>query len=295
MMKRIQSVALVSIVVVALSLSPVPAVRSESTVIKPEDVRRIVDGTPTEFSKARFSKPARSDEDGLAHKLAPLIVEELGKCTVPGITAFPAPQADINAIVRATIYFSIGIVSAGTEKLDEVVFLWWHAPHTDCFHCGYTKPVFISRGVRVILGADGMPILWEALEDSSRARTFYVSQALEAAAREQFGAPIPGRNFSIERSFEENPNIIVARALDDGPVPMGPYVYIDGSCGRTITTLLCRCMSSQFDEVVEPVIEYQLEAIESLDEGRLREKGGIDLEKLLNPGSLDKIFRWPKM
>ena len=71
----------------------------------------------------------------------------------------------------------------------------------------------------------------------------FVSRSLESAARSTFGPPSPRRRFSIERLITDAPLSVVARVLDDGPIPMGPYVYVDSE-GR-VTTVLCRCMPSQ--------------------------------------------------
>jgi hypothetical protein len=43
--------------------------------------------------------------------------------------------------------------------------------------------------------------------------------------------------------------VVVARVIEDGPQPMGPIVYVSAD-GVTVETLICRCMSSQVDELV---------------------------------------------
>jgi hypothetical protein len=100
------------------------------------------------------------------------------------------------------------------------------------------------QGIRMTLNTNGQPVIWEALADSSGAELIFVSQTLEAAALAEHGKPLPGRRHAIERSTEAAPNVIVARVIDDGPVAMGPIVYLNAGT-RNVSTLICRCMPAQ--------------------------------------------------
>jgi hypothetical protein len=60
----------------------------------------------------------------------------------------------------------------------------------------------------------------------------------------EFGPPLPGRTYSVERSLADAPKVVVARVLDDGPMPMGPMVYLSAG-SRNVSTVLCRCMRAQ--------------------------------------------------
>ena len=100
------------------------------------------------------------------------------------------------------------------------------------------------QGIRVTLNSAGQPVIWEVLAIAPGAEPIYVSRSLEAAAVAEFGQPLPGRHYAIERSLEEVPNVIVARIIDDGPVAMGPVVYLSAGT-RAVATLICRCMTAQ--------------------------------------------------
>jgi hypothetical protein len=100
------------------------------------------------------------------------------------------------------------------------------------------------QGIRVTLNSSGQPVIWEVLADSSGAAVIYVSRNLEAPAAAEFGKPLPGRHYTVERSLEGAPNVIVARIIDDGPVAMGPIVYLSAGT-RAVATLICRCMPAQ--------------------------------------------------
>lgn len=285
----------VSTVAVLQFLCPIRDVRAEPEILKPEKVRQMIDQTKRNFRIARFNKPADANNESIEHKFAPLIVEETDLVPTSKIGAFSNPYInDETAPLRPdTVYFHVGTISDGNKELDYIAFLWWYEKPIGCVPMPLSATLQ-TRGVRIVLGPDGMPLLWEALTEGSL-RVFFVPESLEAAAKAQFGDPLPGRNFSIERDVEVCPNVVAVRQLNDGPVPIGPYVYIDATPARAVTTILCRCMDSQFDEVVEPAIEYRLESLESLDTKWLRESAGVEFDKLLKPEPLDRFFRWPKM
>jgi hypothetical protein len=106
------------------------------------------------------------------------------------------------------------------------------------------------QGIRVTLNSAGQPVIWEVLADGSGAELIYISRNLEAAAVAEFGKPLPGRRYTIECSLEEAPNVIVVRIIDDGPVAMGPIVYL-GAGTREVSTLICRCMPAQAKRLLE--------------------------------------------
>lgn len=281
----------------------------------PVDARTIVDRALRPFARARFYKPREPGWGGLEQTLAPLIVDELPEGVAAGeVDPFAAVVREIvyNEGYRThldperpTVYAAWTMVEIGGTKLDQVVYVWWYARR--CERCRGRHST--GRGVRVALGADGFPVVWEALSGQPKQRVLYVSQSLERAAKELFGEPLPGRRFSIERGLEATPDVIVARVIDDGPAPMGPYVYVGARDEYAITTVLCRCMPSQM-ESVEDTLYYDLEPIEALggnwEPSNIRRCAisregifeGDSLRHIVHPTaeeSLDRVLRWPKI
>jgi hypothetical protein len=105
------------------------------------------------------------------------------------------------------------------------------------------------QGIRVTLDLAGQPAIWEVLADDSGVELVFVSRSFEAAAAAEFGAALPGRRYASERSLRESPNALVARVIEDGPVPMGPIVYVDERT-RSVGALICRCMPAQVKSLV---------------------------------------------
>ncbi len=256
--------------------------------------------TALRFERALYYKPRRSDSDEDPPRLGPLLIQEL---------APRAPAADAPRLARAlnsaksqlstrarqpAVYISESVAQFGGRSCRRLSYLWSVAADP-----ADGPPVW--RGVRMTLDSAGMPAVWEVFGPTDGLAVLYVSRSLNARAEGAYGGPLPGRAFAVERPIDEQPAVVVARLLDDGPVPMGPFVYLDATA-RRITTLLCRCMSSQLDEAVETV-EYELLPLESLREpGRRANRPTrlpVDpndlapLPEMADPAWLERALRLP--
>jgi len=108
----------------------------------------------------------------------------------------------------------------------------------------------------MLFNGDGFPCVWAILaagfvrDHSAPLKLLFVSDSLEQAAAKAFGPPLPGRRYSIERDVGDAPTTVVPRIVEDGPIPMGPYVYLAADT-HALTTLLCRCEPSQARSFIE--------------------------------------------
>jgi hypothetical protein len=224
-----------------------------------------------EFTEACFFKPAEPKTNDLISSLAPLILQEVkdGREPLSQLDRFGtlglsngAPVLDCS---HPAIYWQADSVQLNGRMHIRLSYLWCYAVAPAGQHAG---PVGLPlQGIRVTLNSTGQPVIWEVLADSSGAELIYVSQNLEAAAAAEFGKPLPGRRYSIERSVEEAPTVLVARIIDDGPVAMGPIVYLTAGT-RTVSTLICRCMPAQAKKLlgtsVYDLLPFQASAAQSL-------------------------------
>ena len=178
------------------------------------------------FENAVLLKPLDiASSNNLGAKLAPLFVQEIRA------TNRVTPQA-----ASMTVFFSEGKVMLSGQARAQVSYTW------------QTPAGASRRGVCITLNPAGLPVVWEVLNDDSRAQVIFVSQNLEAAAIREFGGALPGRLLAVERSVTTTPNVVVARMLEDAPVAMGPIVHLDAQ--GEMTTVNCRCMSTQVRQLV---------------------------------------------
>ncbi len=220
---------------------------------------------------ALYYKPAGSVSDLDAYA-APLILQEvqpagrIGRVRVDE-TGRPAVEAG-----TPTVYYRRSRCTLDGREYEQLIFLWFYAPSVEP-EWSSSLPV---QGVRITLDSEGLPFIWETMANDQPARIIFASRRLETLAGQQYGPPLPGRLHSLETAVASDgvasngvasdavasePGAIVARILEDGPLPMGPIVHLlrDGTVG----TLTCRCMPSQVDNFVE-TLPYDLASIQDL-------------------------------
>lgn len=235
------------------------------------------------FSKAFVLRPALDNVAGKAAELAPLLVLEAIDEAVSLPACFDPEETDADAAGKnrpSCIYYSFSEWRHDNRVFEQVTYLFT-----------ISKSVARSpgpwRGARITIGGDGFPVVWEVLSSDADEDVLFVSASFEAAAGHEFGSPAPGRTFSSERPQSKAKNSRVARVLDDGPVPMGPYIYVAAD-RAVLDGVLCRCMPAQFEESLG-THDYQLRPVESLGTAA---RGAL---KVLDAApSLADRLRWPK-
>jgi hypothetical protein len=227
-----------------------------------------------QFTAAVFWKPAAVTNSDLAVELAPLMLQECSNNQASALLSTnklsnPAVTKDVPVSLfvlshwptasatgesngspgagpqRPTVFYAADSVQINGRAHPRFSYEWLY-PRADAV--GKLRGLQ-SQGIRITLDARGQPALWEVLTDRSGQRLIFVSQTLEAAAFAQFGKPLPGRRYAIERELSQASGVIVPRVIDDGPVPTGPIVYLSEET-RDVCTLICRCMPAQVKGLV---------------------------------------------
>jgi hypothetical protein len=201
----------------------------------------------TNFAQAVFFKPAEVRTNDVTFNLAPLLMQQVSgeRSNTKQAGEFASPSLSngvwsVRALSRPAVYVYSDVAAMGGVQRLRLTYTWWYA--------GATAGRSGVQGVRMTLNSAGEPVIWEVMTDS-RAELVFVSESLEAAAQGEFGKPPAGRRFAVERSVAEAPKVVVARVLADGPVPMGPFVYLmEGT--HEVASVLCRCMPAQAKQLV---------------------------------------------
>lgn len=263
----------------------------------PESQRlALIARTNERLSQAVFFKPETGAPAELREALAPLIVWETAASedrAVPGrghpVIGAVASVSDTGVAIdpaEPTVYVDSTPVTIDGAEYEYITHRWYGAMAA-AYDNSEPLPVQMAtacRGVSMVLGPDGFPCVWLVDEPDREAELVFVSRSFEAAAAAEYGDPLPGRRFSAERALCETPVTVVAGVVEDGPVPMGPYVYLDAA-GLDIRSVRCRCNSSLVDELVKSVW-YKLRPVDDL------EAWGIDVSGFA--ADLSSRLRWPK-
>lgn len=194
--------------------------------------RAAIDGRADRvFADAVLIKPSPiTATNADAWRLAPLFVQEIFSTNTPEVTL-------------TNVDFSESEVTVNGRPHEQFHFAWRQRPDAPIHH------------LQITLDTNGLPAIEEVTREDSRIKLFFVSQNLEAAAVRIFGKPLAGRHFALERNLADAPSTAVVREFNDSPVAMGPIIHLDAS--GNVTTVICRCMSTQAKELVGVGI-YQL-------------------------------------
>ncbi len=226
-----------------------------------EHERAVIEArTKLVFTNAVLVKP-REDvpTTNLDFKLAPLLIRE--------VTGSPKGTN----LGPDTIYYQMSAVEiAGINHL-QMTYLWT---------CG--KGTQTALGVRLTLDSQGLPVIWEVLDQRPDPSVVFVSQSLEEKAKVAFGSPVPGRRFAVEQPLSVAPDVVVARVIEDGPVAMGPIVHQTAS--GEINAVICRCMPTQARQLVTTTY-YELKPLSAAT--------NVDLEILGTNRRFVKKLRLP--
>ena len=213
-----------------------------------DDRERVRGRTQAHFERALFLKPGEIPDGGLPFDLAPLIVQGVSASSGDERVRFGSWSMEAGRRVfdsnRPAVYWHESRIDLGLGgSYAQFSYIWWY-------------PALVPddppapEGIRITVDESAFPLVWEVLTADGWVLSVYVAESLEQRAQARFGGPLPGRSHAIEPSVGDAPGVVVARVLSDGPVPMGPFVYLTTS-PRKIATLICRCMPSQVDEFVE--------------------------------------------
>ncbi|MFQ5411081.1 MAG: hypothetical protein ACE5EC_02250 [Phycisphaerae bacterium] len=228
-----------------------------------------------------FYKPREGAASRDTFQLAPLIVQEIsnGAADLPEDDRIAGLVLDANGHLsfhtdRPAVYVDVSIVQLNGQDHDQLSYTWFYPLRTGHDYITW-------RCCRMTLDGEGLPIIWEVLGSQSGPDALYVSKSLELGAAAAFGPPLTGRRFSIETDMNSRSDVRVARILDDGPRPMGPFVYLTAE-DLEVMTLTCRCMPSQVRDLPHSAY-YELRPLSELRKITTR----------LDPVRLDRVLRLP--
>ncbi len=189
-----------------------------------------------------YLKPAEVVSNRVETQLAPLVLQQVREGANLEPLRFGTLQpGNVVDVSRPAIYFRLDSAAISGRVHPQITYCWFYPP---------TKAAprrLRVQGVRITLDAHGQPAIWEMLTDASGARLMFVSRALEIQARSEYGPPQANRRFSVERAAARE--VVVPRIVEDGPVPMGPMVYLAAESADPLT-LACRCMPAQASSIL---------------------------------------------
>ena len=233
---------LLAVVATAGCSRPVPA-PGDPTPVPIERHAAVYERAATKFLRGALILPLEDSVPDATRWMCPLLLQEI-PADDPAKTyrrfgalePDPRGQPRVNTD-RLTAYLWKTAVAHRDRQFAQWTLFWFYPPREPD-----GPPRW--RGVRMTLSPKGFAMIWELLSDSAEQRVLFVAKQLEEAAAGEFGGPLPGRRWAVERAPEEQPGVVVVRAVGEAPQPLGPIVYLDHA-ELQITNVLCRCEPAQ--------------------------------------------------
>jgi hypothetical protein len=248
--------------------------------------------TTQTFAQVAYLSPSHTKIAGRGVWMAPLLLQELGPADgetprFPRFGALTVSESKDYRVdeTRLTVYTTARRIPIDGRLYRQDTYLWFYPPTEAGQPLRY-------RGFRQTLARNRFPAVRELISNEATARVFFVSKSVERAAAKQFGPPLPGRRFSVEPDGSKHRNVIVARILNDGAQPMGPFVYLEHK-SLAMPNLKCRCEPSQVGEFTLNQ-RYQLVPVPSFEELMTDSKPGQSSPMPANAGHLSGVLRLPK-
>ncbi|MBX3396258.1 MAG: hypothetical protein KF841_12920 [Phycisphaerae bacterium] len=219
--------------------------------------RRVYADVDRIFERADFYRPDESSAPAELIQLCPLIVQEVRdddgsdrRLRIVGPVNPDTASARWDA-AHATVFFDESEIRIVGRRHRRIRYAWrietTSPGEADVGEVDVESDAGTWRGFEMVLGSDMFPAIYSLLPETSEPsplRTIFVASSIEKSAMASFGEALEGRHAVVEPDVSDHPDVVVARVLDDGPMPMGPFAYAAAENGA-ITTLLCRCMPSQ--------------------------------------------------
>jgi hypothetical protein len=217
-------------------------------------------------------------EAGLDPYLAPIVLREVADGRTPGEFGALVLRDGRLAVdgARPTIYHEGGEFAQGEARHGQLAFRWFREE----------AGKVVAQGVRVTLDREGLPAILEVLEDSSGRSLFFLTEGLEAAARERHGEPLVGRRHASEPDRALRPDVLVPALFAHAPEALGPMIY-DAAAGGDVVAMHCRCEAARL-QTIRRTVEYELRPLDGL-EPALR----AALERELGPAAEFPASDWP--
>ena len=199
------------------------------------------------FTRARIFVPSGSDRKSPEYLLAPIIVHETASGSKTGYPGWPGEEKK-----NPQVYLARSVVEINGVTHPQLIYSW---RYRDPAKAAETINGTV-RILRMTLNSSGYPAVYEILAGNGELTAVHVSRRLEQESSQEHGQPLPGREYSVERA----PGIKVAGLVEDGPLALGPLVFVSLD-GKRVVSLSCRCSPSRIDKA-DGSHRYDLENLE---------------------------------
>jgi len=241
--------------------------------------------TVAEFSLARVYEPidqsaapaahapTTNDLSDLARQLAPVFIQEInpdaayalredsmGKIELGGTPSDVLVQIDVDDPV---VYWSHTQAKVRDRRYDQLVYVAWY-PSRPALSSGDPQAGEIDGVVvRVTLDRNHRPAMYEFVRTCGCYHTLWVAEFVEQAARAEFGGPLPGMAYAVQKKPERSRELFMPALVTIDPTRM-PRPVVMVNAGQHLVVTIDTVAADHYEQASQPPQSYRLEPYETL-------------------------------
>ncbi len=215
---------------------------------------------------------AKADPATLARWYAPVFVQEvdadadyppsedrIGRVHLTGTPDKIQVNVDI---AKPVVYWTLQQAKIGTRRYSQLVYVAWYPSRPALSPNDSEAGRIDGVVVRVTLDHHKRPAIYEFVRSCGCYHTLWVSEFVEAAAREQYGPPADGKRFAVQRAGIGRELFLPELIPDDGAHPRRPAALV--SAGHHLLMGVKPITDGMFNSDTANRRAYSLEPYETL-------------------------------
>ncbi len=234
------------------------------------------------FDRIATCRPVKSDGLALITRYAPIIgvewptnrrhdanYDRIGEVKLSAEGQHIKVQIDST---KPTVYSYATVAKIGGRRLRQLNYVWWFSERPEMSEDDPVAGHIDGSMIRITLDANDIPIFVESSSNCGCGHEVFVSKRIEAAVRQEFGVPLAGKRFAVEKSVPGKHDVVVIDTFDTSSNFVRPIVISSAGYHEVFHVSFDAPAILNSLEIAEDA-SYQLVSYDTLDALPLR--GGI--------------------
>ncbi len=227
-----------------------------------------------EFDRIAIWRPAESDGVDLITRYAPILsiewpVNRRHDANFDRIGEVSLSEKHQRIEVRIdpaepTVYSYVTAAKIHGRRLRQLNYVWWFSERPEISTHDPVAGHIDGSMLRITLDSNDIPIFVESSLNCGCAHEVFVSDRIESAAREAFGAPLSGKRFAVEKSVPGMHDVVVIDTFDSQQGLVHPFVMSSAGYHEVLQISFDASATNHAQFIAEDA-SYQLAEYSTLD------------------------------
>ncbi len=163
-----------------------------------------------------------------------------------------------------TVYSYETVAKIGGRRLRQLNYVWWFSERPEMSKDDPVAGHIDGSMLRITLDVNDIPIFLESSLNCGCAHVVFVANRIESAAREEFGVPLTGKRFAVEKSVPGKYDVVVIDTFDTPSKLIHPIVISSAGYHEVFHVSIDAPAILDSLEIAEDA-SYQLVSYDTLD------------------------------